>query len=353
MISSITKAMSHKMQNKKPLMLSTGSTLLNLACSGKVFGGFRAGHYYFLLGDSDSGKTFLAMTCLAEAASNPKFDDYRFIFDDAEDGALMDKARFFGKKVVKRLEPPAGSKDDPIYSSSAEDFYYNLDDARKVGKPFIYILDSMDALTSSQEGKKFNEQKLAHRKNRKVPGSYGDGKAKMNSSLLRRFVSFLRDTGSILIVISQTRDTMDPFNPKTWSGGHALKFYATLQIWSEQRKAIRKDVGEKKIQQGVLVKVRTKKNRIMGRDRTVEMPIYHSYGIDDLESCIDYLLEWGHWKKNAGKINAKELELVGSKEDLIQQIEEIGMENALRRLVGKVWNGIEKSVEVQRKPRYE
>jgi len=69
--------------------LSTGSTLLNLACTGFPERGFIKGHYYFIVGDSTSGKTWLSLTCLAEASINPNFKNYRFIYDNAEDGALM------------------------------------------------------------------------------------------------------------------------------------------------------------------------------------------------------------------------------------------------------------------------
>ena len=57
--------------------LSTGCTLLNLACAGSRRGGFTVGHFTYLVGDSTSGKTFLALTCLAEAAeaiSRERFD---------------------------------------------------------------------------------------------------------------------------------------------------------------------------------------------------------------------------------------------------------------------------------------
>lgn len=334
--------------------LSTGSTLLNLACAGRVFGGLRKGHYYFLVGDSDSGKTFLSLTCLAEAAINPAFDEYRFIFDDAEDGALMDKSRFFGRKMQKRLEPPGGTKADPVFSDSVESFYYHLDDAVKDGRPFIYILDSQDALSSKAEGETFAKQKSAYRKGGKAKGSYGDSKAKAHSSTLRRFIHHLRKTGSIIIVIGQAKASFDLFEDQTHSGGRSLKFYATLQAWSAQRGILRKELTNgKKIQQGIIARVRVRKNRMLGRDRTVDMPIYHSYGIDDLESCVDYLVDWGHWKKRkGGLVDASELDLLAKKEDLIAAIEEKGKERALRRVVGKVWKEIEKKAEVNRKRRY-
>ena len=64
--------------------LGTGSTLLNLACTGKLQGGFLKGHYYSVVGDSSSGKTFLALTCFAEAAINKNFKEFRLIYVLAE-----------------------------------------------------------------------------------------------------------------------------------------------------------------------------------------------------------------------------------------------------------------------------
>ena len=97
-------------------LLGTGSTLLNLACTGKPNGGFAKGRYFFLVGDSASGKTFVSLTCLSEASINPQFDEYRFIYDDAESGALMDIERFFGKAVAERLEPPATEDGEAVHS---------------------------------------------------------------------------------------------------------------------------------------------------------------------------------------------------------------------------------------------
>ncbi|GAG08986.1 unnamed protein product, partial [marine sediment metagenome] len=130
--------------------VSTGSVLLNLACSGRSYGGFAKGHYYFVVGDTASGKTFLSLTCLAEASINPNFDDYRFIYDNGEDGALMNIARFFGQRVADRMEPPAMENGEPVFSRLAEDMYFHLDDAVEDGRPFIYIQDSMDVLDSEQ-----------------------------------------------------------------------------------------------------------------------------------------------------------------------------------------------------------
>ena len=338
--------------------LSTGSTLLNLACSNKPYCGFAKGKYYFIVGDSASGKTFLSLTCLAEASVNDNFKDYRFIYDNSEDGALMDIKKYFGKKVYERMEPPAKAlifdSEQSIFSSTIEEFYYNLDDAIKRDVPFIYILDSMDSLSSDSEADKFEEKKEAHTKGKKTAGSYGDGKAKMNSTNLRRMIARMRKTGSILIVLSQTRDNMGfGFETKTRAGGHALRFYACIELWSSVKEKIRKNINGKPHQIGITCLIKIKKNRITGAEHTLTFPIYYSFGIDDIGGCVNYLIDEGHWKCNAGIVKAKEMSFEGKIEKLVKHIEENNMEKDLRDLVGDVWNEIQEACQVKRKQRYE
>lgn len=345
-------------------LLSTGSTLLNLACSGRPMGGFSKGRYFLLVGDSASGKTWLALSCLAEASINPAFGNYRFIYDNGEDGALMDIRHFFGKGVSKRLEPPAWAEvaneqnDEPLYSDTIEDFYYNIDDALQDGRPFIYILDSMDSLSSEAEIKKFDETKKAHRRGKETTGSYGDGKAKKNSSGIRQLLTPLRKSGSILLVLNQTRD-----NPaagmfqstKTRAGGHALRFYAAVEFWSSIGGHLKKEVRGVKREIGIKCFIRVKKNRFTGKLRQVEIPIYHSYGIDDIGSCVDYLTskETKHWKKKKNTIKAHDFDLECSRKKLIEYIQEHKLEPDLQEIVGEVWDEIEKECALDRKRRYD
>lgn len=348
-----------KRPEKKRELLSTGSTLLNLACSGDPMGGLPPG-YVILVGDSDSGKTFLSLTCLAEASINPAFDKHRFIYDPVEGGALMDFGRFFGKAVARRIEYPGR---DQGSSETIEGFYFNIDEALKDGRPFIWILDSMDALSSDYEGKKFEERKKAHAGNTQAKGSYGDGKAKVNSQSIRRLLTPLVESGSILIIISQTRDKIDamPFeSKKTSSGGRSLKFYATFQLWSSSVGAITKQIKGKKRELGIRCRVAVKKNRLVGRKRVVEIPLYHSYGIDDVGSCVEYLIDEDHWKKDGRDILATGIALAsptmmfrGTQQQIIQHVEENNLEGKLRRMVGEVWNEIEKACELKRRKRYE
>ena len=271
----------------------------------------------------------------------------------------MDFEKFFGKGVAERVEAPDVIKGkygpaEPIYSSTIEEFYYHIDDALKGDKPFIYILDSMDGLSSEAEKNKFDENKKAHRKGKENTGSFGDGKAKKNSSGIRQLLTPLRKTGSILIIINQTRDNFGfGFEKKTRSGGHALKFYACLEMWSSVKKKIVKMIRGKNRQLGVECKIQVKKNRITGKDRTVAVPIYHSLGFDDIGSCIDYLIDEEHWKVKDKKIAAKEFDFIGTKEKLARHIETGEMEKDLKDIVGDVWIEIEEACEIKRKRRYE
>ncbi len=341
--------------------LSTGSTMLNLACTGRSTVGFLPGYYYMLVGDSNSGKTFLSLTCFAEACLNPAYSDYRLIYDNGEEGALMDVRKFFGQAVADRIEPPAKEDGYPSYSSTVEEFYFNVDDALAKGIPFIYVLDSEDSLTSVAEVKKFVQNKKAFNRVKEddeadeMKGSYGDGKAKAHSSNLRRLIAPLHKSGSILLVVKQTRDNIEKFSfdKKTRSGGRALGFYATIEMWSSVKKALRKPYKGKERHTGNLCQVKIKRSRFTGRETVVEVPFYWSAGLDDTGSCVDYLIEEKHWSGGKGGINAEEFSFKGTREKLVAHIEENNLEKDLRLLVATVWADIESACEIRRKRRYE
>jgi len=352
--------------------LSSGSTLLNLACTDTPFYAFMKGGYYYLVGDSASGKTFTTLTCFAEACRKKAFRDYTLIFDDVEGGALMDIEHYFGKSVAERMEAPAYKKGQPVFSDTIESFYYHITDRINAGKPFIYVLDSQDSLGSSAAAKKFAKQKRAAEEAGEAKGSFGDGKAKYHSENLRNVLAGLKKTRSILIVIGQTRDNLGmSFEKKTRSGGKALRFYANLEIWTSVKQKIKRPVRGKKRTIGVTCLAEIKKNRVtgkIGKDRAVEIPIYYDLGIDDVGSCVDYLILESHWRKvkKKGKegvaeeqeskrkiYDAKELLFEGSRDAIIAHIEQEGMETTVRKLVAQVWHAIEAECLSHRKRRYE
>lgn len=343
---SLLKVSDQEDETKDLVLLSTGSTLLNLACTGRHHGGFIAGKYHLIVGDSASGKSFLSMTCLAEAARSSQFEHYNLVLDDIEGGALFDIPKLFGKTLPQKLIVE--------HSSTLEEMYYNIDKYLSQDKPFIYVVDSMDSLITEEEEDRFQESKKASQRGKTISGTYGLSKPKMNSQNLRRLMTPLRNTGSILIIICQTRDNIGfGFERRTRAGGRALRFYATLEIWLSTKEKIKKTVKGKPVQIGIRSKIDVKKNRITGREHSIILPLYHSYGIDDIGSCIDFLIDQGHWSKGRNSIHAPEFkDFRGSYDKLVSLIEKEELQGKLQRLVGKVWKEIERESTLDRKPKY-
>lgn len=357
-VDEVKRAMRGK--SSKPKMgplLSTGSTLLNLGMTGRAEGGWLGGHYFLFVGDSDSGKSWFMHTALAEASINPAFDQYRLIYDNTEAKSLMDIARYFGDRLATRIEAPRTKNGEPVYSETTEDFYYNVDDALGLDRPFIYILDSQDSLTSNREVKKFDQLK-AKARGKKVEvsdGDYSDGKAKVHSSHMRKLIGPLSRANSLLIVVNQARDSFSMFDRDSYSGGRALKFYAVCQLWSYNAGKLQREYRGKKRQLGIRSKIVVKKNHITGRQSEVEVPIFHSSGIDDVGCCVDWLIGEKVWAKNtSGIIKATGIGPVieTKREKLIRTIEEKNLEEDVRDLVGETWREIEAATAVERKSRY-
>ena len=345
--------------------LSSGSALLNLACTDTPYGAFIPGRYYLIVGSSSAGKTWEMLSIAAESTLHPKFKDYKVILDETEEGNNIDVGFYFGKDVATKIEAPKYDENgEPIYSTTIEEFYDNinreLDKAEEHGYGLIYMLDSMDALTSAAEIKKTDEQREAREKGRETTGSMGDGKAKVNSQNLRRVCSRLSKTGSMLFIICQERDNIGSMvASKTFSGGNALLFYATLQIWLSHRAEIKATIKGHTRTLGNISKVAIKKNRLTGqRHRDLELPFYHSFGIDDTGSLIDWLVEEKHWSggaKETAKIEASEFDVSLNKEQLARHIENLpNGRKKLYKIVWEVWKQIKKDIEekVVRKPRY-
>jgi hypothetical protein len=346
--------------------LNSGASCFNLALTGKISVGWLPGALYHFVGDSNSGKTFLCLNAFAEAARTPFYDDYRLVYDGPEGGAKMDIRKFYGAKVEQRLEAPSPAG----CSKTLEDLYYNLWEAFKSGKKFIWIVDSITALQPMAAQKKFEQELKAARKikkkegeeEEKLKGSFGVEKAKQNSANLGWITHKLQQSGSILVLISQTRATIGhaaQFKPRTRAGGEALTFYSDIEIWSSVREKLKKPVRGKKMEIGTRCQIHVTRTRLTGRDRTVFVPIYNSYGVDDVGSMVDFLVDSEHWayegsikERDKIKIAAPEFKYDGKREGLIQLIEGQNKERELRLLTSQVWQEIEAELAVKRKPRY-
>jgi recombination protein RecA len=322
--------------SKKPVskLVSTGSTLLNLAASDTPDGGFAVGTLVNIIGDSSAGKSMLLWTLFAEATYSKDFDDYDIIYDDAEHALEFDIHKLFGDKTEERV-----IRD--IRSNTIEDFHDNIIPALgtpKKEKKVIYGLDSFDALTSEDE---------MERDIRK--GSYKTEKPKMASEILRKIVGKIDNTDSLVVIVSQTRDNIGVTfgDKKTRSGGRALKFYSFHELWL----AIESHIKRSGREVGVNVIAKFKKNRITGKQRAVKFPIYFDYGIDNIGSCIDWLIEEKIWTKTNGIIDTKGFITEKMREnDLANKLD--SMQSHLNNLVAKNWWKIEKSIATEREPKY-
>ena len=134
-----------------------------------------------------------------------------------------------------------------------------------------------------------------------------------------------------------------------------MKFYAAIEVWSSVVSEIKKTVRGKSRSLGVRSKVQVKKNRITGRNRSVSLPISHSYGVDDIKSCVDFLIEEKHWKgnKTGTRVVAPEFDYSGSVQGLVTKVEDENLEQDLRGITEEVWIDIEDACQSTRKKRYE
>jgi RecA/RadA recombinase len=348
----------------------TGSTTLNLALTDTKDGGWGKGKISNLIGDSDTGKTFLSLTGMAEMAISSFWDDYYLIYDDAEEALGIDIKYLFGSKVYNRITRPLNLKGKPLDkpSNTIQDFMRNLLTMTKLGRPFFYCLDSLDSITSEEEIKRLEKEKEATKENSedgsgpKKKGSYKTEKPKALSELLRVANGPIKDLGAHLLVVSQTRDNIGfgaMFQPKIRSGGRALKFYCTHEVWlsnlgkeTKTYQKITRPIGSK-------VGANITKNKLTGKKRQAEFSIYYDYGVDDITSCIDFLLSSGFWKKSTkdgekNKIKWERLGITENKAQLIETIENRDLQPDLYDEVESSWKEIEEGIRLgHRKRRFE
>ena len=323
-------------------LVPTGSTELNLACSNNMDGGFLLGTIINIIGDSHSGKTLLALTCLAESVT--KFKTHRLIYDEPEAALEFDLRYLFGPRLPRKIEMD-------IRSHTVLDFYGNVSDAVKRGDPFIYVLDSLDAVTTEEDVAVMDKAVEAKREGKEIKGSYKMTKAKAMSELFRNLTKGIDGTDALLMVISQTRQNINPMSmtPKTRSGGDALRFYSSLEMWLAPRKPHKK--GDHVI--GNRVRVKITKNKLTGQKREAHFDAYYDYGIDDIGYSADWLVENKVWKKPKQSIVASPLfNKPMTKARLIAAIENEGKEEQVRGLVNKKWMEIEESLRLNRKPKF-
>lgn len=337
-------------QPKETGLLPTGSTLLNLACSDSIAGGWPLGKISTLPGGSASGKTLVAVSSLAAACQEPRFDDYRLVFDDVERRLSFDLRYLFGDRLADRIETPPQRT-----SNTMEDLEANFAALSEGDRPYIYIVDSLDSLSTNEEIEKEHAKMLASAKSEaavsKINEVFAGRKANLISLFLRRINSRIENSKSAMILTQQLRINMNagPFGKKyRTSGGEAPYFYSHVRPMLTKATAIKK--MDRKI--GVKTKVSMDKNSVTGKLRDIEFEVYYDLGIDDVGSMVDFLVKEKWWKKKGQKIRAEELELEMVRAKLLRQIEKDELETAVQDIAQECWVSIEDKLRLRRKRRF-
>jgi len=282
--------------------VSTGSLGLDMALG---IGGFPKGRVVEIYGPEASGKTTLAMHCVAEAQKSggiAAFVDAEHAFD-----------RFYAEKI--------GVNTDELLISQPDDGEQALeitDNLIRSGAIDVIVIDSVAALVPRAE----------------LEGDMGDSKmglqARLMSQALRKLTGTINKTGCICIFINQLREKIGVMfgNPETTTGGNALKFYASVRLDIRRIGQIKDGVDII----GNRVKVKVAKNKVAPPFRIVEFDIMYGEGISkageilDLGVDAEVLQKSGSWfsyngtKLGQGRDTVKRL-LVDNPE-LMEEIEQ-------------------------------
>lgn len=250
--------------------VSTGCEVLNSVLGG----GYVLGRIANLVGDKSSGKTLLTM----EAFANFSRQYPKGVLRYAEAEAAFDQgyARALGMPIDK-IQFATG-----IYT--VEDFYHDVVKTLEglKGRPCIYALDSLDALSDKAEQERDIDT-----------ASFGGSKPKKMGELFRRLTQKIEASQMLVIIVSQLRDKIGVTfgETKTRSGGRALDFYASQILWLAEVKKLKKTIDKVERVIGDQIRARCKKNKIGLPFRECEFPIIFGYGVDDLTANVEWLLE--------------------------------------------------------------
>ena len=250
--------------------IRSGSKILDLALGG----GWAMRRVSNIIGDRSTGKTLLAIEAMANFDEQyPKGKIHYRETEEAFDN-LYAQALGLNTDHIER-------GDNPL--ETIEDLYEDLEKVigKKVGKePIFYIVDSLDGLSDRAELDRKIDQ-----------GTFGAQKAKLMSQLFRRINGLMARGNITFMIISQTRDKIGVFfgSKHTRSGGKALDFYASQELWLTEMGKVVKTIRGIKRPIGIDIGGRVKKNKVGLAYRDAKFTIRFGFGIDDLLSCMDWL----------------------------------------------------------------
>ena len=185
-------------------VVPTGSLGLDIALG---VGGLPRGRVIEIYGPESSGKTTLALECIAEAQKLGGIG----AFIDAEHALDASYARKLGVKIEDLLisQPDNGEQALEITETLVQS-----------GAIDILVIDSVAALVPRAE----------------IEGEMGEPQmglqARLMSQALRKLTSVISRSRTIVVFINQIRMKIGVMfgNPETTTGGNALKFYSSVRI---------------------------------------------------------------------------------------------------------------------------
>jgi recombination protein RecA len=316
---------------------STGCLQLDLAISDRMDGGIPLGRVVHAFGGGSTAKTVLGTTILGYA-QRAKMHAY---MNDVEHTLDQRFASMYGLDCTDKLFHLDHSDTlEDMFDNYIGGIIFPYKDKKKMNtSPKVLVIDSVTALPTMVE---LSEKMEA--------GTYGMTRPKQMSKGFRKYTFPMANSNTTLFCIDQTRDNVGVLFGKkeTTSGGRALEFYSSVQIYLQHESNI---VNSKKVTIGIWVKFEIVKNKVAAPFRKGRFKILFDYGLDDISSNIRFLAI-DQCGEKAAKNRGTMLKALGKEmpiQNWTKYIEDNGLEAELRQAVYELWRVMHRVEE--RKPR--